>query len=51
MIVRASGVSIAGAVALGALSLGGCATKDFVREQVAPVATQVNCQPPMRLAK
>lgn len=41
MIVRASGVSIAGVLALGALSLGGCATKDFVREQVAPVATQV----------
>jgi len=33
---------IAGAVALGALSLGGCATKDFVRDQVATVNTRVD---------
>lgn len=39
MILRAS--SVAGVVALGALSLGGCATKEYVRDQVAPVATQV----------
>lgn len=41
MIVRASGVTIAGAMALGALSLGGCATKEYVRDQVAPVASTV----------
>ena len=39
MFVRASG--IAGAMALGALGLAGCATKEYVREQVTPVATQV----------
>lgn len=38
---RASSVLIAGAVMLGAVSLGGCATKKYVRETVAPVATQV----------
>jgi len=41
MIQRTSSFMIAGAVVLGGLSLGGCATKGFVREQVAPVATQV----------
>jgi outer membrane protein OmpA-like peptidoglycan-associated protein len=35
-------VMIAGAMALGALSLGGCATKGFVRDQVATVSTRVD---------
>lgn len=30
------------AVALGALSLGGCATKKYVNEQITPVATQLS---------
>ena len=33
---------IVGAVLLGAISLGGCATKKFVREQVAVVDTKVD---------
>ena len=33
---------IASAMALGALSLGGCATKNFVRDQVATVNTRVD---------
>lgn len=38
---RVSSVWIAGAVALGALSLGGCATKQYVNEQVSPVSTRL----------
>src|SRR5258705_3452360 len=41
MIQRSSNVFVAGAVLLGALSLGGCATKKFVRESVAVVDTRV----------
>ena len=41
MIQRSSKVFVAGAVLLGALSLGGCATKKFVRESVAVVDTRV----------
>jgi len=33
---------IAGALALGGLSLGGCATKDYVNKQVASVSTRVD---------
>jgi murein lipoprotein len=29
-------------VLVGAMSLGGCATKDFVREQIAPVSQRVD---------
>jgi outer membrane protein OmpA-like peptidoglycan-associated protein len=32
---------IVGAVALGALSLGGCATKKYVNEQIAPVSSRL----------
>ncbi len=42
MIQHASKVMIAGAAALGMASLGGCATKGFVRENVAVVDTRVN---------
>ena len=35
-------VLIAGAMALGALSLGGCATKNFVKDQVAVVGSRVD---------
>ena len=41
MIQRRSSVFVAGAVLLGAVSLGGCATKKFVRENVAVVDTRV----------
>ena len=41
MQVRATGVVFAGAMALGALSLGGCATKDYVNKSVATVDTHV----------
>jgi peptidoglycan-associated lipoprotein len=41
MILRRSSVYVAGAVLLGAVSLGGCATKKFVRENVAVVDTRV----------
>jgi peptidoglycan-associated lipoprotein len=41
MIQRSSSVFVAGAVLLGAMSLGGCATKKFVRESVAVVDTRV----------
>lgn len=41
MMQRAPRALIAGAVLLGAVSLGGCATKKFVREQVAVVDTRV----------
>jgi peptidoglycan-associated lipoprotein len=41
MIQRASNVMIAGAVLLGVVSLGGCATKKYVNEQVSAVDTRV----------
>jgi outer membrane protein OmpA-like peptidoglycan-associated protein len=41
MIQRKSSVMIAGAVLLGAVSLGGCATKKYVNQQVGVVQTQV----------
>lgn len=39
---RSSRVLIAGAMVLGVVSLGGCATKKFVNEQVGQVSTRVN---------
>src|SRR5882757_3187208 len=42
MIQRTSSAFIAGAMVLGALSLGGCATKKFVTEQVSAVDTRVS---------
>jgi outer membrane protein OmpA-like peptidoglycan-associated protein len=42
MIQRGSNFGVVGAVLLGALSLGGCATKDFVRQNVAVVGTRVD---------
>jgi outer membrane protein OmpA-like peptidoglycan-associated protein len=44
MIRRASKVVIAGAVVLGMAGLGGCATKKYVNEQVAPVSARVTAQ-------
>ncbi|HEX5377510.1 MAG TPA: OmpA family protein [Phenylobacterium sp.] len=44
MIRRASKVVIAGAVLLGVAGLGGCATKNFVNEQVAPLSAQLTAQ-------
>ena len=41
MIAGASKVVIAGALALSVAGLGGCATKKYVREQVAPVQSTV----------
>ena len=41
MIRHASKVMIAGAVALGLAGLGGCATKDYVNDQVGAVSTRV----------
>ena len=41
MIQRAPKVLIAGAVLLGVVSLGGCATKKYVNEQVGSVSTRV----------
>ncbi|MDP3852120.1 OmpA family protein [Phenylobacterium sp.] len=41
MIQRASKIVIAGAMLLGVASLGGCATKGFVNEQVAIVDSKV----------
>jgi len=41
MIHRGSNLIVVSAIALGALSLGGCATKKFVREQTAVVDTRV----------
>jgi peptidoglycan-associated lipoprotein len=41
MIQRRSSVMIAGAVLVGAISLGGCATKKFVRQEVGLVDTKV----------
>ena len=42
MIQRRSRVLIAGAMMLGVVSLGGCATKKFVNEQVGQVSTRVD---------
>jgi peptidoglycan-associated lipoprotein len=42
MIHRGSKLLIAGAMALGVVSLGGCATKKFVNEQVGQVSTRVD---------
>ena len=39
---RASNIVIAGAVLLGVASLGGCATKKYVNEQVSVVSTRVS---------
>ena len=41
---RMNGVLIAGGILLGALSLGGCATKKYVNEEVGRVDTQVQAQ-------
>jgi len=41
MIQRTSSLFVAGAIVVGAVSLGGCATKKFVREQTAVVDTRV----------
>ena len=42
MIHRASKVLVAGAMLLGVASLGGCATKKYVNEQVSAVDTRVS---------
>jgi peptidoglycan-associated lipoprotein len=42
MIQRRSRVLIAGAMMLGVVSLGGCATKKFVNEQVGQVSSRVD---------
>ena len=42
MIQRGSKLLIAGAMVLGVASLGGCATKKFVNEQVGMVSTRVD---------
>ncbi|MBL8773949.1 MAG: OmpA family protein [Phenylobacterium sp.] len=42
MKMRRSSVIVVGAALLGAVSLGGCATKKFVREEVAVVGTRVD---------
>ena len=42
MIQRASSVVIAGAMILGLVSLGGCATKNYVAEQVGALSTRVD---------
>ncbi len=42
MIQRGSKLLIVGAMALGVVSLGGCATKKFVNEQVGQVSTRVD---------
>jgi peptidoglycan-associated lipoprotein len=44
MIQRGSKVIVAGAMMLGVLSLGGCATKKYVNEQVAAGVTPVSNQ-------
>ncbi|RAK59882.1 OmpA family protein [Phenylobacterium hankyongense] len=41
MIQRASSLFVAGAALLGVVSLGGCATKKYVNEQVGVVSTHV----------
>ena len=42
MIHRASKVLVAGAMVLGVVSLGGCATKKYVNQQVSAVDTRVS---------
>ncbi len=42
MIQRASKLFVAGAMLLGVVSLGGCATKKYVNEQVSAVDTRVS---------
>ncbi len=42
MILRTSSVTMVGAALLAAASLGGCATKQFVRDNVAVVDSRVN---------
>jgi peptidoglycan-associated lipoprotein len=42
MKTRTSSVIVVGAALLGAVSLGGCATKKFVRQEVAVVGTRVD---------
>jgi peptidoglycan-associated lipoprotein len=42
MIHRGSKIFVAGAMALGVVSLGGCATKKFVNEQVGQVSSRVD---------
>jgi peptidoglycan-associated lipoprotein len=42
MIQRAPKILVAGAMLLGVASLGGCATKKFVNEQVGQVSTRVD---------
>jgi outer membrane protein OmpA-like peptidoglycan-associated protein len=42
MIQRAPKIFVAGAMVLGVVSLGGCATKKFVNEQVGQVSTRVD---------
>ena len=42
MMQRGSRAMIAGAMVLGALSLGGCATKKFVRENLAVIGARVD---------
>jgi outer membrane protein OmpA-like peptidoglycan-associated protein len=41
---RSPNLAIVGVIAMGALSLGGCATKKFVTESLAPVSSQVAAQ-------
>lgn len=42
MIQRGSKLLVAGAMALGVVSLGGCATKKFVNQQVGQVSTRID---------
>src|SRR5881392_2007804 len=44
MIQRGSKVLIAGAMVLGVVSLGGCATKKYVNEQTAALGAQVGAR-------
>ncbi|WP_374575142.1 OmpA family protein [Phenylobacterium sp.] len=44
MIRRASKIATMGAVVLGVVSLGGCATKKYVNEQLAPLSSHVSDQ-------
>jgi murein lipoprotein len=42
MLASVTKIAFAGMVLVGALGLGGCATKSFVREQIAPVSQRVD---------
>jgi outer membrane protein OmpA-like peptidoglycan-associated protein len=42
--IQRSKVLVAGAMMLGVMSLGGCATKKFVRQEVGVVSTRVDAQ-------